>query len=304
MMHAPFPTKARRAANHSSVLLRPSEAPVETGPEFERFGERLALALAACMAEVASDPEVRVTSLGTQTLAGCDFAGHCGPLAAMSLHRFGVAGHGLCLALDGRMLIGLLDRTFGGSGRVGSDLPAMLPPTARLMGRRVEQRMIEAIAAELGGLEFQADDAVIGSRGPFAADAELSSIAIEVCALDGSTWRHVVALETTSLTSLLPKRASTTRAASSRRKPGITEPPFADLPLSASARLVDMAMPLHRLARLEPGMVLPIMVARSVPLQVGEVVLARGTIGEVDDQVALQITHTFTGQTNTAKEIR
>ena len=40
------------------------------------------------------------------------------------------------------------------------------------------------------------------------------------------------------------------------------------------------------------------MVARNVPLRIGDIVLARGTIGEVDDQVALQITQTFSGKEN------
>lgn len=303
MMHSTFPVDAKRAASHCAELLRPSEAPVEIGPEFERFGARLAEALVPCMGEVANDAEVKIVALGAETLGAAQLAGHCGQLAALSAHRFGVAGHVLCLALDGRLLLSLLDRTFGGSGRV-TDLPVALPPTARLMSRRIEQRVVAAIAGELGGLEFVADEAAVPARGPFAPDAELTALAIEVTADGGQAWRHVIALETAALTSLLPKRASTPRAASSRRKPGITEAPFADLPLAASARLVDMAMPLHRLARLEPGMVLPIMVARSVPLQVGEVVLARGTVGEVDDQVALQITQTFTGQAFTGGNSR
>lgn len=295
MMHQNFPTDARRAASHCGELLRPSEPPSEIGPEFERFGARLAAALTQCMGEAANDPEVRVTALGVDTLATDQFAGHCAQLAALSVHRFGVAGHALCLALDGGLLLSLLDRTFGGSGKVAGQLPAVLPPTARLMSRRIEQRVVAAVAAELGGLEFRTDEDGAGgtTRAPFAPDTELTALAIEVAAESGQSWRHVIAVESAALTSLLPKRASAPRTAVSRRKPGVTEAPFADLPLAASARLVDMAMPLHRLASIEPGTVLPIIVSRSVPLQVGEIVLARGTVGEVDDQVALQISHTF-----------
>ena len=49
-------------------------------------------------------------------------------------------------------------------------------------------------------------------------------------------------------------------------------------------------------AALAPGDVLPIMVARSVPLQIGDAVIARGTVGEVDKQVALQITQISVGK--------
>lgn len=292
------PSKAApRAASHADTLLRGCEAPVELGPEFERFGGRLCAALRASVAAVANDADARIVSLGAKVLPGADLLGHCAPLIAASRLRFGMAGHALFLALDGRAILEQLDRTFGGDGDIGDDLPPELPHTARLLSRRFEQQVLAAIAGELGGLEFHVDDAAPAElRAPFAHDAELTALTIEVTAAGEREWRIVLALETASLSSLLPKRASAPRAPVSRRKPGIDEAPFADLPLAASARLVDMEMPLHRLAAIQPGTVLPIMVARSVPLQVGEIVIARGTVGDVDDQVALQITQTFTAK--------
>lgn len=291
------PKAARRTANHAAVLLREREAPAELGPEFERFGGRLCAALRTAVAGVANDADARVVSLGAQALAGAELIGHCAPLIAASRHRFGMAGHALFLALDGRAILEQLDRTFGGDGEIGDDLPAALPHTARLLAQRFEKQVLAAMAGELGGLEFRTDDAGPAElRAPFAPDAELTVLTLEVSAAGGRIWHMVLALETAALPSLLPKRASAPRTPVSRRKRGIDEAPFADLPLAASARLVDMEMPLHRLAAIRPGTVLPIMVARNVPLQVGEIVLARGTVGEVDDQVALQITQTFTGK--------
>lgn len=299
MIRRASPKAPGRPASHAGVLLRGLEAPVELGPEFERFGASLCGALRASVAGVANDAEARVASLGAQALAGAELTGHCAPLIAPSRHRFGMAGHALFLALDGRAILEQLDRTFGGTGEIGERLPAELPHTARLLSQRFEKQVLAAMAGELGGLEFRTDDASPAElRAPFAPDAELTALTLEVAA-GGRTWHVVLALETAALSSLLPKRASAPRAPVSRRKPGIDEAPFADLPLAASARLVDMEMPLHRLAAIQPGTVLPIMVARNVPLQVGEIVIARGTVGEVDDQVALQITQTFTG-----KEIR
>ena len=49
-----------------------------------------------------------------------------------------------------------------------------------------------------------------------------------------------------------------------------TAAPFADLPLPLSAVLVDMAVPFATLSRLAVGQVLPVSVARNVPLRVGE----------------------------------
>jgi flagellar motor switch protein FliM len=105
----------------------------------------------------------------------------------------------------------------------------------------------------------------------------------------------ILAVETEHLAVLVPRRSSA-QADRTSRKRSMSEVPFADLPMAASATLVDMAVPLHRLANLAPGAVLPIKVARSVPLRIGETVVARGAIGEIDDQVALQINQTFSGK--------
>ncbi len=93
---------------------------------------------------------------------------------------------------------------------------------------------------------------------------------------------------------LFPRRAGDARSSARPTAPAIEV--FADLPLDASARLVDMQIPLHRLAGLAPGAVIPIAVARSVPLRVGDAIVARGSVGGVDDQVALEITQTFAGK--------
>ncbi|WP_374408693.1 FliM/FliN family flagellar motor C-terminal domain-containing protein [Pelagerythrobacter sp.] len=304
MTRSPASTPARRAASHCDALLSRRETQVDLGPDFAAFGTRLAGALRACVSAVADDAQVEIASAGTRAIAGSELAGACAPLVATSRHLFGMAGHVLFLALDGRAILEQLDRTFGGTGEIGDPLPPRLPHTADLLARRFEKQVLTAIAGELGGLDFRADDATVADRrAPFTPEAQLTVLTLDV-ASRGREWRIVLALETAALSSLLPRSASAPQAPASRRKRGIDEAPFADLPLSAGARLVDMDMPLHRLAAIAPGTVLPIMVARSVPLQVGEIVIARGTVGEVDDQVALQITQTFTGQKITERESR
>ncbi|AKM06226.1 FliM/FliN family flagellar motor switch protein [Pelagerythrobacter marensis] len=298
------PSSPRRVASHCAALLSQREPTADLVPDFESFGARLCGALHSGVADLTEDTGVRVALQGSQALRGAQLAGHCAPLAAVSRHRFGVAGHVLALAVDGRAILEQLDRTFGGSGDIGKDLPATLPHTARLLSRRFEKRVIAAVAGELAGLEFHTEDDTSSTdiAAPFAPEAELTALTLLVTGSDDREWRLVIALETAALSSLLPKRASARRAPVSRRKRGIDEAPFAELPLAASARLVDMAMPLHRVAAIEAGTVLPIMVARNVPLQIGEAIVARGTVGEVDDQVALQITQTFTGQITPGKD--
>ena len=69
--------------------------------------------------------------------------------------------------------------------------------------------------------------------------------------------------------------------------------PFGAMPLSLSAVLVDMALPVSTISALQPGQVLPVSVARSIPLKAGGQTIAHGTIGALDDRVAVQITHAF-----------
>ena len=57
------------------------------------------------------------------------------------------------------------------------------------------------------------------------------------------------------------------------------------------AILVNAAIPLSRLTQLQPGSVIPIAINRSIPLLVEHAVIAHGTAGEVDDRIALEITH-------------
>ena len=54
-----------------------------------------------------------------------------------------------------------------------------------------------------------------------------------------------------------------------------------------------MRIPFSVIAGLEVGQVLPVAVARQVPLRVGAATVAHGIVGAVDDRVAVQITRAY-----------
>jgi flagellar motor switch protein FliM len=292
MTREPFPSAARSAATHCDALLKRRAAPRELGHDFELLGERLAAALRPAL----SARQVR--SLGASALSAGELPERRGPLSAGGVHLFGHEERSLLLSFDGRALLAQLDRAFGGSGDIGGALPAELPLSADLLAQRLEKQAVAALVGELAGIELRPGrrDANLAGAAPFGPDAALTLLEFEVSADAGEPWRMLLAVETDALPLLLPRRAGTPPRGATKRKADAGSAPFADLPLTASATLVDMAVPLHRLAGLTPGEVLPIMVARSVPLRIGEATVAHGTVGEVDKQVALQITQTFFGK--------
>jgi flagellar motor switch protein FliM len=60
-----------------------------------------------------------------------------------------------------------------------------------------------------------------------------------------------------------------------------------------SAVLVDIRLPLAAISALEVGQILPVPVARAVPVRVGGQTIAHGTVGALDDRLAVQLTHAF-----------
>ena len=74
---------------------------------------------------------------------------------------------------------------------------------------------------------------------------------------------------------------------------GLNGSAIAEVDLPLRAVLVDVPMSIARLASLEPGSVIPVAVNRNVPLMTGNLTIAHGCVGELDDRVALELTQTF-----------
>ena len=104
-------------------------------------------------------------------------------------------------------------------------------------------------------------------------------------------WNMTFALPLVSLGKLLGAGEGGAYAAPSPpRAANPAAAPFAEVPIAVSATLVDMQISLAVIAALEPGSILPVAVARAVPLAIGAQIIARGTIGAQDDRVAVRLT--------------
>lgn len=273
---------AGRAAQHCPELTARGPGPAELRARWTALGPALAEALAPRLAPLLGGKDPQIEASPAERLPTS--------LAAHALiAREGCPGL-LHLIVDGTALLRIVDRTFGGNGAVPQPLPEKLPASALLLAQRIEALACNALAE---ALPCAADALAVYHSAKrataFPASTEETAVlTLTVSEPGGEAWPLTIALPAAALASWLGGAGRTRRKA-----PGAADPaaaPFADVPLPLSATLVDMRLPLAVAATLEPGMVLPVAVARAVPLAAGGSVIARGTVGHQDDRVALKLT--------------
>ena len=214
----------------------------------------------------------------------------------------------MLVTIEAAAVFRIVDRAFGGKGTVPRPLPEAFPMAAELMIVRLEAMIAAQIAGAVGAVAdgnaaMAGDRAIVpvgrdgdlGQLAPFGPEQPLMIAALEIKEADGPPWSIIVALPTAALPALFGLASAAPAIARAARRPQdqALATPFADLPLTLSARIVDMVLPFAKVAALTPGQILPVTVARHVPLRVGDTTLAHGTIGAVDDCVALQLTTVF-----------
>lgn len=286
------PLVAQRAlARHDAALLRPAPSAAELLPALARAGERLARGLRFALAPLLGGalPVVECAAPTELTARALTQDG----LTAYSLYAAGAQGHPMLSLVEGETVLRLLDRAFGGPGEAPSPLPRELALSAELMVGRIEAVVAQQVAAALGP---DAGDIRPLRRARSLADlaalpdaTPLAELALVVREGARGAWTLRIAVPMAALADLAgvaPSRPAPPRRA--RANPFDT--PFADMPLTVRALLVDVPLPLSALGALEIGQVLAVPVARSVPLRIAESVIGHGTIGAVDDRVAIQLT--------------
>jgi len=283
------------AAQHCPALRGRCTVPAALLPLMEQLGERLAPALEQDLARFSGGGRAKIVSLGAETVTEGELAQRIGALAGNAVQLIAGGPHRLLISVEVQAVLAELDRTFGGNGDVGDDVPTTLSMSAELLSARLEQRLADSLASalpmpcELRPVERHARYPLLA---PFPEAVELALLTLEVTQPLAKPWRVRFAIPLAGLPDLLDRRRSAPRHAVARAPADPRDKPFADVPLALDATLVEMMIPLSRLARLEPGTILPVAVSRSVPLRVGDTIIAHGSVGEFDDRIALQVTHT------------
>lgn len=293
----------RTLARHSAALLRPGPADADVIEALRQATARLTRSLRGGLARLCGGeaPEIGIDPPRDQSLE--DFAQ--GNLCAYSLYSVPSSGERLLSAIDADAVLRLVDRAFGGSGEAPRPPARELPMSAELMVQRIEMILAVELGEALGGAQAGRPDIQplrrdtdLAQLRPFAAGARLAVLQITVSEGIRAPWHIRVALPMAAVPVLTGMVA---RPALVVRDPALADPlsePFADMPIKLTALLVDTRLPLHVVSRLEPGQVLNLPIARQVPLIAGQgdsrrstaPTVAVGTIGAMDDCVAIQIT--------------
>jgi flagellar motor switch protein FliM len=295
VIHQFEPVAAAIAAQHCAALRGRCTVPAALVPLLDQLGERLAPALEQDLARFSGSGRPKIVPLGSERMTEAELAERVGPLAGNALQAIAGGPHRLLVSVEMHAVLAELDRTFGGNGDVGEELPAVLPMSADRLSARLEQLLADSFRAalpmpcELRPVERHVRYTLLE---PFPEVIELALLTLEVTQPMARPWIVRFAVPLVGLPDLLDRRRSAPRHAVARPPADPRDKPFADVPLTLEATLIDMALPLSRLARLEPGAILPVSVSRSVPLRIGDTVVGHGTVGELDDRTALQITHT------------
>lgn len=285
----------RPLAQHCPELLRANvsgSAPAELLPALGHAGTKLARVFAAALSPLISGQELAVTVAAPREATAADLAKDIAALAANSLLASGPAA--LLASFDAAAVLRMIDRAFGGKGLNPAPMPTVFPASAGVVIRQLEGLVAQGFAAAFGAaFEPVRRNGSLVELEAFADAVELTILTLTVAEAGADAWPIHLALPTAALAGLVGEGAQAPARPAAPRPTNPADEPYCDLPLTLSAVIVEMRLPMSALTDLQPGSLLPVSVARNVPLRIGTKTIAHGAIGSVDDRVAIQITQAF-----------
>lgn len=283
----------RALAQHDPVLLRPGPSVGDLVPALARMSERMARTLRGALSPLLGGAEPQINPMKPMQTDFADFCSEIPRLAANSLFHIGNAP--FMATIEGENVLRLLDRAFGGPGDTPSSLPKEFTLSAELLIERVEQIIAACLALALGGstggaIRAVRREAAYANLQAMPDSTQVAGLTFNVMEQGRMPWGISLAFPIETLAQVFAHGEATTRPPRPPRGPNLpTQAPFSELPIEVTAVLVDMKLPLATISTLEVGQVLSVPIARSVPLIVGGKPCAHGSIGALDDRVAIQI---------------
>jgi flagellar motor switch protein FliM len=291
----------RAVAQHCDALLRNRAAAPDAAPSLARALPHLEAALATGIAAMTGGDAPRVTCEEPRQASHAEFVAQTAPLAGVCVLGAGHHGVPLLAVIDAAAVFGFVDRAFGGQGQCPEPMPEAFPLSAELMLGRlagvIGAAVVHAFCAQAApSLRPIARGGRITLVSPIAEAETLNVLRLTVIEDAHDPWRISLAFPPAALAALFHDAGEGGLPMPAPRVANLADPlaePFATMPLTLAATLVDMRIAFSAIARLRVGDVLPVAVARSVPVSVGGQTIAHGAIGEIDDRVAVRLTQIF-----------
>lgn len=288
----------RPVARHCPELLGPTAPAIgDLAPSLALLSGRLAPCIAAGLARLSGTERPAVRGGSPRVTSAEELAAETPSLASYAVLGIGPDRHRVLLTLAAAPVFRLVDRAFGGRGAVPKLLPAAFPLSAELLVTRLEQTIAAALQDALGGGALTVTplgrDTELSQVAPFATSEAVFDLAVTVEEPGCEPWDLSLTFPQATLAALFAGRERKLPAPAAPITPDPMSEPFASVPITLTAVVVDMMVPFTRLAALRPGDVIPVALARAVPLKAGDRTIATGTIGDYEDRVAVQITTAF-----------
>ncbi|MGD9665546.1 MAG: FliM/FliN family flagellar motor switch protein [Novosphingobium sp.] len=295
--HATFIAE-RPVANHAPELFSATSQGADPTTPLTQFAQKFAPELARRLSHIYAPGKVSVSLDGVRACDASQVSATDGALASYSAMRLGDCEAPSLIILDARPVLSLLDRALGGTGDVADPLPETFPLSAEIFAGRLETAVRDALTAAWGqdvapAIQPMARACSIAELGLLEETANVLEASFAVTSGEHEPWSLTLVFPEEMAPLFGPGDGAHGAIYKPRGPAKPTDAPFADVTLQLSARLVEMRISFSQLAMLQPGDVLPVAIARSVPLKLGDRTIALGAVGEMDDRVALSITQAF-----------
>lgn len=293
MIELELPIAHRRAAQHCAQLLSRAADPLDPAQEVAGLAQRFAQEAARGLADLCDARGLQVEVEEPRLLDADAVLAAVGVHSVNSFLSLGTERTGALLSIATCEVNAQFERLLGGDGLVDRT-SVRLPQSALPFVSRLEQQILTALrsAARREEFELAASLGKAADIAPYAKGDEVWVLDFTVVPSAGSQWKLTMALCRASLAQLVDTRAASPATGRAIGERGIDASAIGQMELPMCAILVDSAIPLSRLTQLQVGAIIPIAVNRSIPLLIEHAVIAHGTAGEIDDNIALEITHT------------
>jgi len=291
-------TPARAIAQHCTELTQRGPRPEERAQHLTAWRRDVAREVALDMADLLSGAKLDATLAEPEMMTGEAVFERIGAIAANSLLRCGGADTTMLLSFEIETAIALTDRSFGGSGEPLPDAITSLPRSAGLLIEQASRLIAQAITRVSAGGRADgeaAGDVIVRSESatrlkPFGPETDCVLLILDFGAADGMRWSAKVAMPADHLDALLPgMETGAVLAGSATLQSDTSRAVFGSIPLPLEAVLAEFELSLGRLECLSPGDQIPLAIGREIPLRIGEQVVARGSLGTLEDCMALRL---------------